>query len=640
MSRHTQSSEVRGSISVKSAVTPEAVPRGGSEWVPPVFDPKNLRDRVVVQLLFHEKVKLGLVEQAWLEWMKLRHRGSTEALWRVLAQHPDVDRDAVYAAAAEVYAFREVALAKADMLAFVQGVLDVFSEQQWAQMIQLRMLPVALEDEHHTDERKLVIATNDPARPEIQRLLQSFNLKRFELRYASEALIRDLVAGAFPQRNEYLDRLADDFAFDLGASYEQQAAQLVDEDALEAEISRSKLINLFEAMLVEGVRSGASDIHIFPNAKRHIEIHFRIDGELEPWHVEDRVHPEAFLAVAKDNSMNIDRFERDAAQDGFIQRMIDQALIRFRVSILPIATASQELRSESIVIRILDDRKVVTDLEKLGLNPLALERFEHAIRQPYGMVILTGPTGSGKTTTLYASLNRVVSPKVNVLTVEDPVEYIVPGVRQIKLSHKLELNSAIRSILRHDPDVVMVGEMRDHATADLAIKLANTGHLTFSTLHTNDAPSAVSRLYKMGIEPFLIAYAINLIVAQRLIRVLCPYCKTEMEGVDREMLERLGFTDEELTDGEVEVFTHGNDPNCKHCNGVGYKGRRAISETMQFTPGIRHIIVTSDDMIDESALRAFAISEGMMTLQASARALIASGETSIHEMMRVVFTEL
>ncbi|MCH7727860.1 MAG: Flp pilus assembly complex ATPase component TadA, partial [Planctomycetes bacterium] len=289
-------------------------------------------------------------------------------------------------------------------------------------------------------------------------------------------------------------------AFDLGTSYEEKS-EGIDESALEAEISRSKLINLLEASLIEAVRQGASDIHIFPNPQRQIEIYFRLDGRLKKWHSEDNIQPEAFIAVVKDNSSNVDRFERDAAQDGFIQRTIDDSLIRYRVSILPIASANQELRAESIVIRVLDDRKVLTDISKLGMLENALERFEQAINQPHGMVILTGPTGSGKSTTLVAALHQVVTPEVNILTVEDPVEYIIRGVRQIKLNHKLDLENALRAILRHDPDIVMVGEMRDSETAELAIKLANTGHLTFSTLHTNDAPAAVSRLYKMGIEP-------------------------------------------------------------------------------------------------------------------------------------------
>ncbi|RMH65660.1 MAG: type II/IV secretion system protein, partial [Bacteroidetes bacterium] len=457
--------------------------------------------------------------QAYQAYRKQQEAHSRETLWRTLAQLPDVNREAIYAEAARVYAFTEarVDTQKPDP-EFARSVMDTFAEEHRNRLLSLRVMPFECDLEPQTGAIKLVFITHDPTRPELHRLMQQLKLERFELQYAPESLVNTLIAEAFPKKNEYLERMHEDtMAFDLGTSYDEDGG-LIDEEALEAEISRSTLINLFEATLVEAVRQGASDIHIYPNAEKKVEIHFRVDGRLSRWHVEDKVHPEALLAVIKDNTLNVDRFERDAAQDGFIQRWIDEALIRFRVSVLPIANAVQEMRSESIVIRVLDDRKVITDLRKLGLLDKALERFDRAIRQPHGMVILTGPTGSGKSTTLVAALHQVVSPEVNVLTVEDPVEYIIPGVRQIKLNHKLDLEDALRAILRHDPDVVMVGEMRDRKTAELAIKLANTGHLTFSTLHTNDAPSAVSRLYKMGIEPFLIAYAINLVVAQRLIR--------------------------------------------------------------------------------------------------------------------------
>src|SRR5690606_15487510 len=338
----------------------------------------------------------------------------------------------------------------------------------------------------------------------------------------------------------------------------------------------------------------------------------------------------------KDNTMNVDRFERDMAQDGFIQRKVDDTLIRYRVSILPIATASNNIHAESIVIRVLDDRKVITDLSKLGLLEGALERFDMAIRQPHGMVILTGPTGSGKSTTLVAALHQVVTPEVNVLTVEDPVEYIIPGVRQVKLNHKLGLEGALRAILRHDPDVVMVGEMRDQTTAELAIKLANTGHLTFSTLHTNDAPSSVSRLVKMGIEPFLIAYAINLVVAQRLIRTLCPKCRVVDETKDVRRLSHVGFSAEQIESSTF--YTSPEAGTCPDCRGTGYAGRKAITETLPFSAGIRDLIVSSNGQIHEDEIRKLAIAEGMHSLADRARELVTLGETSVDEMIRVVFT--
>ncbi len=597
------------------------------------FSPLMLRDRVVVMLLFYEVVRVEQVERAW---EKMQRTASKDPLWRLLAQDPELDRERIFAIAAEVYAFEDAHINRLEALAFLRDIADSFTEPQWKRMSELRLVPVAQHGQAKSKDKRWVFATHDPVRPEVKTLLQELKLTQYELRYAPESVVAGLLSQALPQQNEYLRRMKEDsLAFDLGMSYVQQAT-LIDEDALEAEISRSSLINLFEATLVEAVRQGASDIHIFPNANRQIAIHFRVDGELNCWHTEERVHPEAFLAVVKDNSMNVDRFERDAAQDGYIQRIIDGILIRFRVSVLPIASVNHEIRAESIVIRVLDDRKVITNLRQLGLLEQALERFNEAIRQPHGMVILTGPTGSGKSTTLFAALHQVITPKINVLTVEDPVEYIIPGVRQIKLNHKLALDDAIRSILRHDPDVVMVGEMRDRATAELAIKLANTGHLTLSTLHTNDAPSAVSRLYKMGIEPFLIAYAINLVVSQRLIRNLCPACKVPAGTPEPHLLERLGFSEQEIA--STSFFTANHKSHCDTCKGNGYKGRRAITETMPFSPEIRRLILAAKDMIDEGVLRSQAVAEGMLTLQASARELLKQGETSIEEMIRVVTT--
>ena len=600
-----------------------------------VVDVNQVKDRVVTTLLS----KQGVSQEQVAEAVYLQ-RGSEakEALWRLLAQVPGVDRERVYAEAARIYAFptAEVGAGKPDP-EFMLLIMETIAEERRDDLLRLRLLPIEYDVDPQNGGARLVFMTHDPARPEVHRTLQQLKLGRFELQYAPESIITGLIQEIFPRKNEYLERMTEDpMAYDLGMNYEEDEERF-DEEALEAEISRSTLINLFEASLIEAVRQGASDLHIYPNSRRQIEIHFRVDGRLKRWHVEEKVHPESYLAVVKDNAMNVDRFERDSAQDGFIQRKIDDALIRFRVSILPIASASQELRAESIVIRVLDDRKVLTDLSKLGMLDVAMERFEKAIRQPHGMVILTGPTGSGKSTTLVAALHQVVTPEVNVLTVEDPVEYIIKNVRQIKLSHKLGLEGALRAILRHDPDVVMVGEMRDKETAELAVKLANTGHLTFSTLHTNDAPSAVSRLYKMGIEPFLIGYAINLIVAQRLLRTLCPSCKKEDDDPDFVMMKQLGFTPEDFAN--ITFYKPSHDKKCPTCNGNGFKGRRAICETLYFSRAIRHLIVESGEAIDEDAIRDQAMSEGMLTLADSARELVKMGETSVDEMVRVTSSE-
>ena len=587
-------------------------------------------DRVVEMLL-----RRGVVETEQVEAAQARRDEETPdvALWRALAEQEGVDEEAVYGRAARIYAFSAADLEEDLDLDFIQSTMEGFTEEQQEHLLDLGLVP------HHAQttgrSSTVVLITHDPMRPEVHRLARSLDLDHFELQYAPKLAVSELLAQAFPKDNKYLERLDQESSIDLGQNFEEEE-DLVDNEKLEEEINRSTLINLFEATLVEAVREGTSDIHIYPNSDKEVEIHFRMDGRLQHWHTEDRVHPEALLSVIKDNCQSVDRFESDAAQDGFIQRDVDGTRIRYRVSIMPIASSNQDIDSESVVIRVLDDRKVITDLTKLGLAPRALDRFEHAINQPNGMVILTGPTGSGKSTTLVAALHEVIGPEENVLTIEDPVEYIIGGARQIKLSDKLELKDALRSILRHDPDTVMVGEMRDKETAELAIKLANTGHLTFSTLHTNDAPSAVSRLYKMDIEPFLIAYAINLVVAQRLIRTLCTNCKQNVRDSDPVKLKQLGFSDEEIDTG---TFYTARASGCSQCGGTGYDGRRAIAEALYLTPPIRHMIVEAEGVVDESAIREHAEQEdGMRSLQASAREAILNGETSVEEMVRVVST--
>jgi type IV pilus assembly protein PilB len=294
---------------------------------------------------------------------------------------------------------------------------------------------------------------------------------------------------------------------------------------------------------------------------------------------------------------------------------------------MPIVTTEFQHKFESVVIRILDDRKVITDLEKLGLQGPARGLFYKAIGKPQGIIILTGPTGSGKSTTLIAALYQVIDPTVNVLTIEEPVEYIIKGARQLKIGPKMGFEQSIRGILRHDPDIVLVGEMRDKITAETAIKLANTGHLVFSTLHTNDAPSAVARLYKMGIEPFLIAYAINIIVAQRLIRTLCKICKEPVEGSELEDMLKFGFSED-----EIRGHTFYKAVGCDKCGG-GYKGRAAIHEALYFTKEIKTLILNAGDKVDENKLRDQASKDGMWTLRRSGMERMMEGSTSLEEII-------
>ncbi|MCU0406214.1 MAG: GspE/PulE family protein [Ignavibacteriaceae bacterium] len=471
---------------------------------------------------------------------------------------------------------------------------------------------------------KLIIAATDPTNKNVQKVAFGLNAKKYEVIFIKKKDYDQLIEKIFPPENVFLKNISDELEDFIPAEDRED----LDEDELDAEINKSALINLVEGALVEAVRKGASDIHFIPCSGHRTEIYMRIDGTLRLWHVQENTLPEAVIAVVKDRGKGMDRFEREMAQDGFIQRLIDNFVIRFRVSVLPMVGTELKNKFESVVIRILDDRKVIRDLEKLGLTGVAKQKFIKAINQPQGMVILTGPTGCGKSTTLVAALYQVVNPEVNVLTVEDPVEYVIEGARQLKIGYKMNFEQAIRSILRHDPDIVLVGEMRDKETAETAIKLANTGHLTFSTLHTNDAPSAVSRLFKMGIEPFLIAYAINLIVAQRLIRKLCSKCKKRVTDYDEVFLEAAGLNVAEWKKYEIYRAV-----GCDECGGTGYKGRMAIHEAFYFTREIRHLIVKSGEEVDEELLKVQAKKDGTLNLRESGLEKVKLGMSSLEEVL-------
>jgi type IV pilus assembly protein PilB len=546
-------------------------------------------------------------------------------LGEILVVDLGCDRHEIYRELARVYAFSEVDLEKENLTAqrieFIKSLYESLDKEDRDELLSNNLLPLRV-DERRPDT--IQVLTDDPTDRDLLNIAKKLRYRHVELAYCRRESLRKWIEKIYPTTNEFL-QIIEEASNKIETVGEADEDEKIDEEKLDQEINQSLLTNLIEGCLVEAVRRGCSDIHIIPGEGNRTDFHFRVDGKLQLWHTQEFIKPEAIAAVVKDRSRNVDRFERETAQDGFIQRNVDSHLIRYRVSILPIVAAEYKRKLESIVIRVLDDRKVITDLTKLGLQAQAKSDFEKAVRKPQGMVILTGPTGSGKSTTLMAALHQVLTPQVNVLTVEDPVEYMIRGARQIKIGTHLDFEGAIRSILRHDPDIVMVGEMRDKQTAEIAIKLANTGHLTFSTLHTNDAPSAVSRLFKMGVEPFLIAYAINIVVAQRLVRALCAKCKQVDPEMDPEVPRTLGFTDE-----EIRNTTFYQAVGCDHCN-RGYKGRGAIHEALLFTKEIRRLILESGDKVNEDAVRNEAVKNHMLTLRASGRERIKEGMTTCEE---------
>jgi type IV pilus assembly protein PilB len=381
-----------------------------------------------------------------------------------------------------------------------------------------------------------------------------------------------------------------------------------------------KLVNL---ILTDAIKRGASDIHIEPYEKEY-RVRFRIDGILY-----EIMNPPLKLRDAMTSRVKIlsklDISEKRLPQDGRIKLKMKlnekNKELDFRVSVLP------TLFGEKIVLRLLDKDNLMLDLTKLGFEPESLAKFEEAIFKPWGMVLVTGPTGSGKTNTLYSALSKVNSPEVNIMTAEDPVEFNLPGINQVQMKEQIGLNFAatLRSFLRQDPNIVLVGEIRDFETAEIAIKAALTGHLVLSTLHTNDAPSTINRLMNMGIEPFLVATSVHLIAAQRLVRRVCQNCKDEVEMAPQALLN-LGFKDDEI--GSFKVL---KGRGCDKCNNTGYKGRVGLVEVMAIDDEVREMVLSGASAIE---LRKKSIENGMITLRRSGLFKIMKGITTIEEVVR------
>ena len=545
------------------------------------------------------------------------------AFAKIVVHEFNIPHDQVYSKLADMYAFRSVELNISELTEDEKEeskkVIDQFPMEFRKKLLYNKIFPFKIIND--TSETLLVLSA-DPTNKLAKEIALSTEFKKVEIAYCSLNSINELIKIIAPEKNEFLE-LLEESGEELVDT--KTTDSKVDQAELDDKITKSVLVNLFEGALIEAVRRGVSDLHIVPFGKSAVDIHFRVDGKLQLWYRQENTPAEALSAVVKDRTVGIDRFERDLDQDGFAQRYIDGHIIRFRVSVLPIISSEYERRLESIVIRVIDDRKVITDFKKLGFQTKAESDFFKAISSSKGIVIVTGPTGSGKSTTLMAALHHVINPGINVLTCEDPVEYVITGARQIKISHKMTFERAIRSILRHDPDVVMVGEIRDKITADIAIKLANTGHLTLATLHTNDAPSAISRLYKIGVETFLLAYSINIIIAQRLVRKLCMNCRRPVPENTWKAAIEFGFTEEELKSGTIYEAL-----GCDKCNN-GYKGRINIAEALYFHPEVCDQILKAGELIDEKEIRRIAEKHGMLSMRESGLARIRDGLTSIAE---------
>ena len=458
--------------------------------------------------------------------------------------------------------------------------------------------------------RSLKVAISDPTDMFALDSIKLITGYKIESYIATESSIRGVIEKVY-KTTEELSSIIDDFDggdIEIVEDKEDEVESYNADDA--------PLVRLVNSLLVDAVKRGASDIHIEPFEKQ-VRVRFRIDGtlmEMPPLPNKLKAAVTSRLKIMSE----LDISERRVPQDGRIKIRMQTKTVEFRVSTLP------TLFGEKIVMRILDQGNLTLDLTKFGFTEKALADFIGAIDSPYGMVLVTGPTGSGKTTTLYSALSRVNKVDVNIMTAEDPVEYNLYGVNQVLVRNEVGMtfSAALKAFLRQDPNIIMIGEIRDLETGSIAVKAALTGHLVLATLHTNDAPSTVTRIIDMGIKPFQIASAVNLIQAQRLLRKLCPECKVPVE-VPKELHEELG-----IEKGDV---IYGPGRGCPKCNGTGKKGRIGAYEVMLMTAGLRKIILDGG-MTDD--IREQALKDGMLTLRMDAALKMKQGIVDYEEVIR------
>jgi type IV pilus assembly protein PilB len=472
----------------------------------------------------------------------------------------------------------------------------------------------------------LTIAMTDPtnvfAMDDIK-FMTGFNVEPV---VASEAAVHEAIAKFYGdvESGEELTKVMKDLGAEEAADLELAAEeQEMDLASLEKAAEEAPIIKLVNLVLTDAVKRGASDIHIEPY-ERELRIRFRVDGMLQsvmtpPLKLKDAITSRVKIMAKLDIS------EKRLPQDGRIMiKYRSQNRIKeldFRVSTVP------TLFGEKIVMRLLDKENLRLDMTKLGFEAESLSKFERAILRPYGMVLVTGPTGSGKTNTLYSSVSRLNTPDTNIMTAEDPIEFQLAGINQVQMKDQIGLNfaSALRAFLRQDPNIILVGEIRDFETAEIAVKAALTGHLVLSTLHTNDAPSTISRLMNMGIEPFLVATSVNLICAQRLVRRICGNCKEPLELPQQTLLDA-GFSAEEIKTAPVY---HGK--GCATCNKSGYKGRVGLYEVMEITDELRELILVGASALE---LKKKALDGGMISLRRSGLIKVTQGQTTLDEVLR------
>ncbi|OLB37281.1 MAG: type IV-A pilus assembly ATPase PilB [Candidatus Rokubacteria bacterium 13_2_20CM_2_64_8] len=559
----------------------------------------------------------GLVKQEELQRALAEQKGTTEKLGSVLVRLKLVNEEQLTGFLSRQYGIPSITLSQLDI---DPGILRLVPPQIARKY---EVLPVK------RAANTLTLAMADPTNVfALDDVSFMTNLQVLPV-VASQAAIRRAIERNYENQGAAITDVLTELAEDQVSNVEvvdddEDSGGKVDVFELKESADEAPVVKLVNMVLVDAIQKGASDIHWEPYEKA-FRVRFRIDGVLHEMLTPPKRLESAIVSRLKIMS-SLDIAERRVPQDGRIKLRYHTREIDFRVSILP------TIFGEKAVLRILDKDALQLDLTKLGFDPGALETFEKVIRQPYGMILITGPTGSGKTTTLYSAIHTINSPEHNIMTAEDPVEYNLKGVNQVQINDGIgrTFASALRAFLRQDPDVILVGETRDLETAQISIRAALTGHLVFSTLHTNDSPSTVARLIDMGIPPFLVASSLLLVMAQRLGRKVCKDCKEPYE-VDEDSLLPYGHV---LTGVGRTQFYKGR--GCATCSFTGMKGRVAIYEVMPVSQEIRNLILKNAPVTD---IRAMAQAQGMKTLRQAGLLKVLAGATTVDEVLRVTVAE-
>jgi len=566
---------------------------------------RRLGDLLVADgLLSAEQLKKALAEQ----------KGSPEKIGSVLIRLNFVNEDQLIGFLSRQYGVPSITLAQLDIDSDVLKLVPAPIARKY-EVIPVRKMG-----------NSLALAMADPTNVfALDDISFMTNLQVLPL-VASQTAIKKAIDRNYESKTEAISTVLSDMQTDLSnleVVAEGEEGSKVDVFELKESADEAPVVKLVNMVLVDAIQKGASDIH-FESYEKIFRIRFRIDGVLHEMLAPPKRLESAILSRLKIMS-SLDIAERRLPQDGRIKLRYNTREIDFRVSTLP------TIFGEKAVLRILDKEALKLDMTQLGFDEWSLEKFSAAIHQPYGMVLITGPTGSGKTTTLYSAIHTINSPDVNIMTAEDPVEYNLKGVNQVQVNEGVgrTFAAALRSFLRQDPDVILVGETRDLETAQISIRAALTGHLVFSTLHTNDCPSTIARLLDMGIPPFLVASSLLLVLAQRLGRKVCRACR-EPYDADEESLVPYGHVPSGK--GKVQFY---KGKGCATCNFTGMKGRIAIYEVMPVGEELRDAILKNASTAD---LRSIAQSQGMRSLRQAGLMKIIEGTTTVEEVLRVTLS--